>query len=1287
MMNYPWLRSVRALIVALALPLLALAGLSVSAQNVTPDQQAQMILDSARKAYNEKAYPVAVQRFKEFLGKFGGHKDALVARYGLALSLLEGPDKDFNGALEQLGPLSQPKDFPDRPYVLYWTGVAHRGLGVRELAQAQAKPQEAPQRKAAANQRFEEAAKQFAVAQAAFSALAKAPEANATGLPVEMEWAARAACDQAEMQLRLLKAKEAQAVAAPFVKDGQLVKSRYRPLGLYYHGFASFLLGQNQDAGRSLSLLTPFSDPVFGNHARYLLARTHHAADERTEARDHYEAVLTGYENQKKAAVEALKRPDQFKNDPDEKARTEALVKDAPPDHIARAAFYLGVLQYEAGRFADAQARFTVIPTQFPTSPLLNEALLRVGFCQVQAKDFPNAIKTLGPLVDKEPRLADQSLLWLGKAQAGQADPSKADQYKNQLNEAIGTLRKAADRAAQLSQSGDAEAKTRRGEILIELADTQQQAGLSKDAAGIYEAVINEKLLPARDEELLQRRISALHLAGDYPNSDATVLKFQQTYPKSTLLPIVAFRNAENAWFQMLAAEKLPDANTRQKEVARWQDETTKRYQHVVEKYPEYPHVSLARYGMGMVAYRKGDYEKAVTILESIPAADRSGQLALAPYVLGECLIRLTALKADDALAAGKAQSQLTAAAEQLDGFIGADPKGPLAADALIKLGHCQQRIAALQAQPPERNKYLGAARAVYEKLAREFPQSPLVPQSIFERAKTFSAAGDKGNAMNELRRFSNDPLKNTTVAPMAMLELATLMREQNRPEAPNPKAAEDAAKVLADARQQYEPALAKDPERANWATLLAYHQGVALREANKLAEARAVFDHVVKTGGNRPEANDAVLRIGQCLQQEGMQKIDAAKKKLATPNIKPEEADQARKSLDEGYKTIRDVAGYYENQVEPLKAKNAPAEARARIHYEAAWAFRTLADTEVAPVKLKMQQELQKKQFDEAVKKDPKFKAPAVVALPDVPLAQVPMQPSEQKARVHYQAAIAFSDVPLSVDALLELSEVLAERDDYATAIPLLNKALDKEPAPGLTEKVRLRLGACLAAKKDPKAALAHFDAIAANAKSPNLAQAHYRAGECLLDLNDPAKAAARLAIFRDNGAFHNVPGVSDRALLRLGYALGLANQWEPSRQAYEQVVNRFGANSPWLNDARYGMAWALQNQKQYDPAVNIYAQVVAGTPTELGAKAQMQIGVCRLEQKRHPEATTALLTVPFTYDYPEISAAALVEAARAFTETKDKNQAEKLLQRVIKEYAQSKWADVAKERLEALK
>src|SRR5262249_17921854 len=162
----------------------------------------------------------------------------------------------------------------------------------------------------------------------------------------------------------------------------------------------------------------------------------------------------------------------------------------------------------------------------------------------------------------------------------------------------------------------------------------------------------------------------------------------------------------------------------------------------------------------------------------------------------------------------------------------------------------------------------------------------------------------------------------------------------------------------------------------------------------------------------------------------------------------------------------------------------------------------------------------------------------------------------------------------------------------------------------------------------------------------SPLVGQAHYRAGECLLQTGKWAEAVKHLALFRDQGPYQDLPGLTDRALLRLGHALAHLNQWDASRQAHERVVGRFG-NGPWAQEARYGMGWAWQHQRNYDQAINTYNQVVAAGATETAARAQLQIGLCRLEQKRFAEAASALLVVTITYDHPELNAAALCEAA----------------------------------------
>jgi cellulose synthase operon protein C len=1257
----------------LPLPLLAAALLVLArpaAAQMTPDQAAELVLNSARKAYNEKNHPFAAARFREFLGRFPGHKQAPAARYGLALCLLEGTPKNYAEARDLLQQIAGNKDLPEHASALYHLGLALRGLGLAELAQADAKPQEAPQRRAAANQRFDEAGRQFAAAVAAYTAKAPKVPAGAKQLPLEWEWAARARCEQAETQLRLLKAREAQATAAPFLKDPVLARSRYRDLGRYYHGFASFLLKDYPRAEKTLTLLAPFADPAFGTHARYLLARAHHLADERAEAALHYEGVRADYERNKKAAAEALKRPDLLAKDPAEKARVEALVKDPIPDHVLRAGFYLGVLRYEGGQFGEARARFTDYLKLYPKSPLAHEAEFRLGLCLVQLKEWNEANKVLRPLVDKDRRLSDQALFWLGKARAGAAPDPAANfpGHSQAMREALDLFRQAADRAGQLAPS-DPEAKQRRAEILLEIADTNQQLKQHRDAANTYNQLLNEKLLPQRDEEISQRLVTALHLAGDYNASDAACQRFRERFPKSTLLPAVLFRHAENSYFRALAAEKNPNAQERAKQLPGLYAETLKRYEAVVEKYPEFPQVNLARYGVAMTHYRKGDLERARQAFEAIPQADRSGELTAVPYLIADCVLRSApAAVPEDALETGKLEAKLKSAADMLEAFLSAQPQGPKSGDALLKLGHCLQRMAALQGQPPERAKILASARTAYERLLTPpFANHPARPHALIERAKCMAQTGDVNGAVNQLREFTRDPLQKTPVAPMALVQLATLLRGQNNPA--------EAVNVLAKGRQQYEQELLKDPERANWAAVLQYHHGVALREAGKFPEARAAFDLIVKQAPNRPEALEAGLRWGQCLKEEGAGKLAAARKLLAEAKQPPQTA-AGTKLRDEGLRLLRDAVTHLERHAEQLK-KQPTGDVRARTLYEVAWAYRELARPEVEAARAALEQALLKKLGPQSGK----------FGKPHVPLKKVPLQPSEQKARAVYRSLIDdFADLPLSTSARFELAELLAQRDEHDEAVKLLLEGLDKEPPPELAARIRVRLGACQASRGNLKAALAQFNAVAQDPKSPLVGLAHYRAGECLLEAKDYPEAVKRLSLFRDNGQFQNVPGVTDRALLRLGHAYAHLKDWEKSRQAHELSAARF-PSGPWVHEARYGAGWALQQQKQYDQAVNVYNQVTGGTITEAAAKAQLQIGLCRLEQKRYPEAVAALLVVPFTYDYKEYSAVALLEAARALTATKQDEQAARLLRRVVRDYPQTPWAEAAQDRLERLK
>lgn len=1201
--------------------LLGAAALSVAQK--PEDKAAEQLLTSARRAYTEKKFPEATNQFRDLLNRFPQSVHADAARYGLALCMLEAPEPDYAGIQEALKKLEANAAFPERRFVLYHLGTCARGLGVRDLNQAAAQPARQAELQAAAGRQFVEAEKQFAAAADVF---AKRPApAEAKELPADVDWLFRSRCDQAEMLLRAGKAKEARAVLAPVLADARLPRSSADRLAHYYEGVAGYLQENYLAAGRALNRLAPFTEPVIGSHARYLLARVHEKAEEDAEATTHYEGVLVDFTQARIAANEALKQPQRFT--PRERSQLDALRRDPAPDHIGRALFYLANQYYAAGRFGDAQTRFADFLRTFGKSPLAPEAQLRLGMCQVQNKQFAEAIKTLQPLAKNEPpRPAGAgALFWLGKAQVGEAVPDNGSVNKDKLRIGLATLGQATQAVAQSYDKADPDLPRLQADILLEMGDAQIQAGLFKDAAQSYALVLDNRKA-GLDEEALQRRATALHLAGDFDASDKACDEFTQKFPGSTLLGAVVFRHAENAAFRLAAAERANAAN-----VAALRDEAIRRYQAMLDRFPDFPYANYAHYGKALIFARNNDWEKARKSLEAIPAPDRSGELAPASLMLADILIRTLPQKADDALAAGRLEEQLKVAIELLDGYVGSQPKDQRLPEALVKLGYCQLRWASLLAQPKERAEAFTRARATFDRLRNEFAKHDAGGWGLIGRGQVGILSGDVASGEKYLRRIETDPFRQSTAAPAATVELAMLLRNRRRPA--------EALPLLTKAIQTYEPGLIKSKDPHGWLAALRLQLGLALKESGKIAEARAAFENVVKQTPDRPEAAEAALRLGQCLADEARPEIDKVRPRLSAADLKPEERATLLKTLEPAQAKLAQAAALLAERADQYQ-KKAPDTA-ARMLYEAAWLQRALAE------------------FD--------LKA-------------------EAKARALYQKLIAAQpDASLTLDARLELAELHALRNENDAALKLLDELTEKEPAAEMMEKVSIVRARCLTAKGDAKGAREAVDAIAKNVKSPFTSAARVAAGEASFRASDWDGAIKELVAFRDQDPYRQARGAADRGLWLLGLAALHKKDFGRSRDAFEQGSSRFDGG-PYAAASRYGLGWAYRSENNLEGAVNAFARAAGGLRGEAGALAQIQAGLARLEQKRFGEAAS-LLADTRRFQSPEWTAFALTQAARTHALAKQPEQADKLLAEVEKEFATTKAVATARAYRQALK
>jgi cellulose synthase operon protein C len=614
----------------------------------------------------------------------------------------------------------------------------------------------------------------------------------------------KGACDQAAANLAASKNQEVVAALEPMLRDPALAKSPNRDRLCYYLGCAAFALENDFSAGRALSRLAPFDASPYGPHARYLLGRIHHRSGEYTEAFAHYEAVPPAYEAQVAAARKSLTNAAQLQ--PAEKARLEALVKGPAPDFVSETIFHAGVVLYELKSFPEAVAKFTLF-TQKDKRPLwLEEARLRTGMSQVRLAQNAEALKTLQPLQD-HPKLARNVRWWMARAILATAEAKPADAAEH--------LKKAAGAPATDSGPGDRE-------IQVALGDALERAGKPADAVEVYKKLDGE--------QPLARLVGAHAAAKQYREAEDASARFEKQYPGSALTGEVLLRRADAAFAEAQVTNK-PEHFT----------EALKRYERVLGMVGG-ASAAAARYRTAVSQYRLGKFAEALENLRGIGEGDRSGDVAGASLLHGDCILRLASPAEDaaDAITASKLLKDIVEAREQFGKALAS--AGNQAPEVTLKLAYCHRQAAILIADPAEKVAAANAGRELYEGFRAQFPTHPLRSVAEYERANCFVLAGDPASGISKLERFRAPPFADTPVAPLANLRHAQLLRTMNQPQA--------AATILAECRAKHEAALLKDQARAGWVPLIRYHHAAALKEMKQLAEAAQILESIVKEYG-----------------------------------------------------------------------------------------------------------------------------------------------------------------------------------------------------------------------------------------------------------------------------------------------------------------------------------------------------------------------------------------------------------------------------------------------------
>jgi TolA-binding protein len=272
-----------------------------------------------------------------------------------------------------------------------------------------------------------------------------------------------------------------------------------------------------------------------------------------------------------------------------------------------------------------------------------------------------------------------------------------------------------------------------------------------------------------------------------------------------------------------------------------------------------------------------------------------------------------------------------------------------------------------------------------------------------------------------------------------------------------------------------------------------------------------------------------------------------------------------------------------------------------------------------------------------------------------------------------------------LRAHALVELGALLTEREQWQDAWTILEtlRQADKSSLDAdsdLAPTLAYHAGVCALRLDRAEEAITLLTEAAQS--DPLAPSANLFAAEALMKAGRNSQAAERL-----NAAISQSqdPQVLRAALLRLGDASAALSDWAASVDAFTRWLAKFPEDPLWFQ-ARFGIGWALENQGEFDDAIESYRQVVARHEGPTAARAQFQIGECLYSQGRHEDAVREFIVVDALYSYPQWSAAALYEAGRCLQDLGRADDARVRFKEVSDRFPDTQWSGLASAQLASL-
>jgi TolA-binding protein len=290
----------------------------------------------------------------------------------------------------------------------------------------------------------------------------------------------------------------------------------------------------------------------------------------------------------------------------------------------------------------------------------------------------------------------------------------------------------------------------------------------------------------------------------------------------------------------------------------------------------------------------------------------------------------------------------------------------------------------------------------------------------------------------------------------------------------------------------------------------------------------------------------------------------------------------------------------------------------------------------------------------------------------------------TEEAARLFERLRADHRDSPYWAFATLPLARWAYEKKEYAEAESLVVELLGGELDPDIRDKV-LYLSAQIAhARRRWNEAAGRYQVLVSDSPQSTLTSlAKFGIAEAAFRQNDFQAAAEQFDLLA--GRFDdNDPALAAAVKLRLCQLACQEKNWDEAYRIAFEIKDQF----PDFRD-RYEVDYVIGRCRSADgdflAAREAYQRVIdsaEGRKTETAAKAQLMIAESYYHQKDYQEALRAYLRLEILYAYPELQAAALLQAGKCRELLGEGTGAVKLYDKLLKEYPDTNWKEEATRR-----